>query len=69
MKLNKEKVKLTQSEVPYIRHLLIDKGLNPHPGKIKAVLEMPKPTDVAGVHRLMGFDNYLNKFLSHRREI
>lgn len=49
-----EKMKLRRNEVPYIGHVLTDKGLKPDPGKIQAMLEMPKPTDVAGVQRLMG---------------
>ena len=63
VKLNKEKMKLRRSEVPYIGHVLTDKGLKPDPGKIKAMLEMPRPTDVSGVQRIIGFLNYLSKFL------
>ena len=63
VKLNKEKVKFKGSEVPFIGHVLTDAGLKPDPGKIKAILEMPQPTDVAGVRRLVGFVNYLSKFL------
>ena len=56
-------MKLRQSEVPYIAHVLTDKGLKPDPDKIKAMLEMPKTTDVSGVQRLIGFVSYLSKFL------
>ncbi len=63
VKLNKEKVKVKGNEVPFIGHVLTDAGLKPDPGKIKAILEMPQPTDVAGVRRLVGFVNYLSKFL------
>ena len=61
VKLNKEKIRLRRREDPYIGHLLTDKGLKPDPGKIKAVLEMPKPTDVARIQRLIGFVNYQSK--------
>ena len=30
---------------------------------MKAVKDMPNPTDVAGVRRFLGFVNYLSKFL------
>ena len=33
------------------------------------MLEMTKPTDVAGVQRLIGFVNYLNKFLPHLSDV
>lgn len=38
-------------------------GLRPYPKKVKAVNEMPNPTDVAWVRRLLGFVHYLSKFL------
>lgn len=49
VKLDKQKMKLRRNEVPYIGHVLTDKGLKPDPGKIHAMLKIPKPTDVAGV--------------------
>ncbi len=45
VKLNKEKVKFKGKEVPFIGHVLTDGGLKPDPGKIKAILEMPQPTE------------------------
>ena len=33
------------------------------------MLEMPKPTDVAGVQRLIGFVNYLSKFLPRLSDV
>ena len=44
-------------------HVISEKGLKPDPEKLKAVLEMPTPTDVASVRRFIGFTNYLSKFL------
>lgn len=64
-----EKMKLRRNEVPYIGHVLTDKGLKPDPGKIQAMLEMPKPTDVARVQRLIGFVNYLSKFLPRLSDV
>lgn len=37
-------------------------GLKIDPEKIRAVRDMPIPTDVKGVQRLMGMVNYLSKF-------
>ena len=44
-------------------HVISKKGLQADPAKVKAVLEMPTPTDVASVRRFIGFTNYLSKFL------
>ena len=63
VKFNKEKMKLRQDSVRYIRHLLTADGLKADPEKVKAVVNMPKPTNVKEVQRLVGFVNYLAKFL------
>lgn len=44
-------------------HVISEKGLQVDPGKVRAVLEMPTPTYVDSAWRLIGFTNYLNKFL------
>ena len=44
-------------------HVISEEGRRADPDKIKAVLEMPTPTDVASVPRFIGFTNYLSKFL------
>lgn len=69
LKLNKDKLKLKLKEVKFIGHLITNKGLKMDPEKIRAVLEMPKPTDVSGVRRLVGFVTYLSKFLPKLSDI
>ena len=69
VKLNKEQMKLRLDQFPYFRHLLTSKGLKPDPGKVKAILEMPKPADVAAVRRFTGFVSYLSKFLPRLSEV
>ena len=44
-------------------HVITNKGLKADPEKLRAVFEMPTPSDVAGVQRFIGFTNYLSKFL------
>ena len=55
VKLNPDKVQFKQDKLPFIGHLATKDGLCVDPQKVKAVLEMPTPTDVAGVQRLLGF--------------
>ena len=43
LKLNKEKCKIRQREVPYVGHLLLAEGLKIDPQKVKAIHEMPEP--------------------------
>ena len=61
--LNKEKCKFGVSEVTYIGHKLTPEGVHPDPDKVKAIKEMPAPSDKKGIERLLGTINYLAKFI------
>ena len=50
-------------EVPLIGHYATKSGLKIHPEKVKAILEMPRPTDVKSLLRFNGTIQYLAKFL------
>ena len=69
VKLNSDKVKLRSSEVPFIGHVATDQGLCVDPMKVQAITEMPPPTDVKGVQRLLGMAQYLAKFVPHISDI
>ena len=69
IKLNEAKIKLRMTSVPFIGHQITSEGLKPDPDKIKAVVEMPSPTDVKGVQRFLGFVQYLSKFLPQLSDI
>ena len=43
--LNEDKCKFGLTEVTYIGHVLTPKGVHPDPDKIKAIQNMPPPTD------------------------
>ena len=63
LKLNPDKVKLAQREVQYVGHKLSADGVKVADDKIQAVTEMPRPTDTAHVHTLLGMANYSTKFI------
>ena len=46
-----------------------DKGLEVDPAKVRAISEMPAPTDKLGVQRLLGLAQYLAKFLPHHSDV
>lgn len=69
LKLNEKKFKLRVKEVPYIGHILTDKGVKADPSKIAAVLSMPTPQNVEEVQRIIGFVNYLSKFLPNLADV
>ena len=61
--LNAEKVRYKLQEVSFMGCLLTDEGMKPDPRRVEAVLDMPMPTDVEGVRRLIGTVQYLSKFV------
>ena len=63
--LNPDKFIFKVTEMPFMGHILTDRGILPDPAKVRAILEMPYPKDVAGVRRLRGCMNYLSRFIPH----
>ena len=69
VKLNIEKLTLREKEVPFIGYVATDQGLCVDPAKVRAITDMPAPTDKAGVQRLLGLAQYLSKFLPRLSDI
>ena len=69
VKLNKDKMELKKTSMPYIGHLLTSDGVRADPSKVEAILNMKAPGDVTGVRQIMGTVNYLAKFLPQLSEI
>ena len=63
LKLNKEKCRIRQKEVPYVGHLLTADGLRIDPKKIKVIQEMPEPESKEDVKRLLGFIQFQSRYL------
>ncbi len=45
LKLNPKKAEFSTSEVSYVGHIIGANGVRPDNEKIRAIVEMPKPTD------------------------
>ena len=69
LKLNKRKLRLKLPSVAYMGHLLTTEGLRPDPDKVAAIQNMQTPHDVKSLQRLLGFVNYLSKFLPHLSDV
>ena len=69
LRLNSSKMNLRKSEVKFMGHLITNDGLKPDPEKVKAVQEMPRPTSKKELLSLLGFVNYLSKFLPRLSEV
>ena len=60
--LSGKKLQFKAMSVTFMGHRLTDKGLEPDPAKISAIMEMPQPEDKAGVQCFLGMCQYLGKF-------
>ena len=69
LKLNQKKSKVKQTEVKYLGHIFTGDGLKTDPEKVRAVMEMPRPTDKTGVQRLLGVLNYVSKFIPNMSDL
>lgn len=61
--LNPDKNQLCQPSVKFLGHLLDANGVSPDPDRLAALAQLPAPTDVAGLRRVLGLFNYIGKFL------
>ena len=69
LKLNKAKVKLAQEQVEYVGQILTSEGVKISPEKVKAIVEMPAPTEISHVHTLLGMAKYSAKFMPELSQV
>ena len=62
VRLNKDKMQFKQQNVAHMGHVITSDRLQAVPDKIKAILNMPVPTDKEGVQRLLQMTNYVQRF-------
>ncbi|XP_054874059.1 uncharacterized protein K02A2.6-like [Amphiprion ocellaris] len=63
LKLNREKCLFKQKELRFLGHLIDQSGVWPDPGKVEAIQQLPPPTDVHDLRRVLGMVNYLGKYV------
>ena len=61
--LNMEKCKFGAPQVTYLGHIISAAGISLDKDRVKAISEMPPPTDRKGVERILGTLNYVAKFV------
>ena len=59
--LNKDKLQVNRETTAFMGHELTRDGLRPDRRKIKAIVDMPPPTDCPALMRLLGLATYLAK--------
>ena len=67
--LNSKKMELRKPEMKFMGYIISKEGLKPDPTKVRAVKEMPRPTCKQEVLSLLGFVNYLSRFLPRLADV
>ena len=65
IKLNKDKSEIARDSITFLGHQVTSQGLAADPGKVQAILEMPRPSSKEDVRVLQGTVGYLSRFLPH----
>ena len=63
LQLKPSKCHLFKRELIYLGHVISEKGISMDPAKIKAILEMPAPTDKKTVRSFLGMAGYYRAFI------
>lgn len=69
LKMNKSKLRLCLTQVPFMGFLLTNNGVVVDPKKVQAIMNMPCPEDKKAVKRLLGSFNYLARFMPQLSEV
>lgn len=69
IKFNKSKIKFKQTEIIYVGNIVSQDGLKPEVDKVKAIQEMPTPTNREELLRIMGMLNFLAQFIPNMSTI
>ena len=65
IRLNPDKLEVGVTEVNYFGHTISAEGLKPDAEKIKAIQDMPTPTNKKELESFLGMVTYLSKFAPH----
>ncbi len=65
VRFNKDKLRLKQSSLRYFGHIVTADGIRADPDKVKAISDMPTPTDKKSLMRFLGMVTFLGRWLPH----
>ncbi|XP_045782686.1 uncharacterized protein K02A2.6-like [Maniola jurtina] len=68
LKLNKDKCKFSVKEVCFLGYVFTKEGAKVDQEKVKAIVNMPTPTNVKELQRVLGMINYLGPFIQNMSE-
>jgi transposase InsO family protein len=63
LKLNRDKCEFRKEKIEYFGHVISSEGISPSVDRVKAIRELPAPTNVSELRRVVGMINYLGRFM------
>ena len=63
VKFNKDKIQYKVSSVKYMGHVVTSEGVKVDGAKVKAIVDMPSPTDRPALQRMLGMIKYLSQYI------
>ena len=69
LKLNKDKLEVGVNKVKYFGHVLTDKGVEPDPDKVTAIIKMEAPQNKSELETILGMITYLSRFAPNLAEL
>ena len=69
VRLNPEKCKFFQVETKILGHIVSVDGIAMNPAKIRAIVDLSEPTNIAQVETFIGFVSYYRKFIRNCADI
>ena len=69
LKLNRKKCKIGVNEVDYVGHKLTTDGLKPTDERVRAIQELPEPTNIHELETVLGMVAYVSKFIPRLSEL
>jgi exonuclease III len=63
IKLKASKCTFVVRELPFLGHIVSDKGLSPNPAKVEAIRVLKPPTTVRELRQQLGLEGYYRKFV------
>ncbi|UYV73220.1 K02A2.6-like [Cordylochernes scorpioides] len=61
--LNKNKCIYFQIKIEYLGHVIENNKISKSPSKVKAIIDMPQPKNIANLRRFLGMITYFSRFL------
>ena len=63
------KCQFYEKSLKFLRHIISTRGIKPDPEKIKAIVELPRPTNILGLQSFLGLVAFVRKFIPNCSEL